>query len=399
MRVLFLTPYYRPAHLGGIERVVERLAAALARQSGMERPALLCTRYAFPPRYVPGLAAREVLGGLEVFRLANWPHTPAPLFPYYSCPVTIFSSGEVGRVLRAYRPDVVHIVGDGWIWAHLAVLARCDRRTAVVFTPSFHDLGGSRAWMRWPYTFVCRHVERIVVLSRVEYRAVAQAYRPRRSDLAIVPWGATIPEHGPDGPDSRREDRGDTPLILLCVGRLGQHKGQSWLLDVYLRARPQFTRAARLVLVGADEGDEGGRVALERRIAAGGLGDEVALAGEVGDEELGDLYDAADLFVLFSRYEAFGLVYVEAMAHGVPVLSHAVGATAEVLAQGGVVVPPYDADAAVHAMVSLVNNDACRRRLGDDARAFVSRTYSWDVVAARYRRIYEEAIDERRGRG
>jgi len=76
-----------------------------------------------------------------------------------------------------------------------------------------------------------------------------------------------------------------------------------------------------------------------------------------------------------------------------------VGATAEVLAQGGVVVPPYDADAAVHAMVSLVNNDACRRRLGDDARAFVSRTYSWDVVAARYRRIYEEAIDERRGRG
>ncbi len=394
MRVLFLTPYYRPAHLGGIERVVERLAAALARQPGMERPALLCTHYAFPPRYVPGLAAREILAGLEVFRLASWPHTPAPLFPYYSCPVTLFSPGEVGRVLRAYRPDVVHIVGDGWIWAHLAVLARRDRRTAVVFTPSFHDLGGSRAWMRWPYTFMCRHVERIVVLSRVEYRAVAQAYRPRRSDLAIVPWGATVPEREPD---SRRDDRGDKPLILLCVGRLGRHKGQTWLLDIYLRARPQFTRATRLVLVGADEGDAGGRAALERRIAARGLGDEVALAGEVADAELRDLYDAADLFVLFSRYEAFGLVYVEAMAHGVPVLSHAVGATAEVLAQGGVVVPPYDADAAVDAMVSLINDDARRQRLGDDARAFVARTYSWDVVAARYRRIYEEAIDERRG--
>ena len=394
MRVLFLTPYYRPAHLGGIERVVERLAAALARQSGMERPALLCTRYAFPPRYVPGLAAREVLDGLEVFRLASWPHTPAPLFPYYSCPVTIFSPGEVGHILRAYRPDVVHIVGDGWIWAHLAVLARRDRRTAVVFTPSFHDLGGSRAWMRWPYTFVCRHVERIVALSRVEYRAVAQAYRPRRSDLAIVPWGATVPEREPD---SRRDGRGDKPLILLCVGRLGRHKGQTWLLDIYLRARPQFTRATRLVLVGADEGDAGGRAALERRIAARGLGDEVVLAGEVADAELRGLYDSADLFVLFSRYEAFGLVYVEAMAHGVPVLSHAVGATAEVLAQGGVVVPPYDADAAVDALVSLVNDDARCRHLGDDARAFVSRTYSWDVVAARYRRIYEEAIDERRG--
>jgi len=155
----------------------------------------------------------------------------------------------------------------------------------------------------------------------------------------------------------------------------------------------------RLVLVGADEGDAGGRAALERRIAARGLGEEVMVAGEVGDEELGDLYDAADLFVLFSRYEAFGLVYVEAMAHGVPVLSHAVGATAEVLAQGGVVVPPYDADAAVDALVRLVNDDARRQRLGDDARAFVSRTYSWDVVAARYRRIYEEAIDERRGQG
>jgi glycosyltransferase involved in cell wall biosynthesis len=394
VRVLLVTPYFRPAHLGGIERAIERLAEALGRQDGMDRPAVLCARYAFPPRYVDGLVAREFTSkGPDIYRLSSWPHRPLPLFPYYSCPVTLFSTREVARVLRDYRPDVAHVVGDGWVWAHLTILARRAPRTAVVFTPSFHDLAGSRRWLRWPNTMVARQAERTVVLSSHEWRGVATAYRPRRDRLATVPWGASAP---PIPSSSSSRPNGDNALIVLCVGRLGEHKGQAWLLDVYMRARPYLGRRVRLVLVGADEGDAGGRDALARRIAGSGLEGEVTLAGEVDDAELGRLYGAAALFVLFSRYEAFGLVYVEAMAHGVPVLTHDVGAVAEVLPSGAVIVPRYDVAAAVRALVWLVGDEAARRRLGADARALVEKAYSWDAVATRYRRVYEEAIDERR---
>ncbi len=403
MRALLVTPYYRPAHLGGIERAIERLATALGRQDGMERPAVLCTRYAFPPRYVDGLAARELTPERpEIFRLSSWPRRPLPLFPYYSCPVTLFSSRAVERVLRDDRPDVVHLVGDGWVWAHLTILARRAPRTAVVFTPSFHDLAGSRRWLRWPNTLVARQAERTVVLSGHEWRGVATAYRPRRDHLARIPWGAEVPDalparRAPDkASDGASGEEPDGALTLLCVGRLGEHKGQAWLLDVYLRARPHFKRRARLVLVGADEGDVGGRDALARRIATHGLEDEVVLTGEVDDAELGRLYGAADLFVLFSRYEAFGLVYVEAMAYGVPVLTHDVGAVSEALTGGAVIVPPYDEPAATRALVRLVDDAEALSRLGVEARALVENAYSWDAVAARYRQVYEEAIHERR---
>jgi glycosyltransferase involved in cell wall biosynthesis len=180
------------------------------------------------------------------------------------------------------------------------------------------------------------------------------------------------------------------------VGRLGEHKGQGWLLDAYAAARPAFVRPARLIFAGKDEGGPGGGIGLRRRIAALGLDGEVSLTGEVSDEELERLYRSAGLFALFSRYEAFGLVFCEAMAHGVPVLTHRVGANAELLAAGAVLTDPFSRAEAVAALARLVNDSPARLRLGAEARALVEATYSWNAVAARYRQVYQEAVDERR---
>ncbi|MBC8280318.1 MAG: glycosyltransferase family 4 protein, partial [Chloroflexi bacterium] len=175
------------------------------------------------------------------------------------------------------------------------------------------------------------------------------------------------------------------PLTVLCVGRVGSHKGQRWLLDTYLKARSQFDRPVRLVLVGRDEG---GTAEIERLIAEQSLQDEVVVAGEVSDSELAEWYAEADLFALFSRYEAFGLVYLEAMAHGTPVLTHDVGANREVLLQGSVLVSKFDEDAAVNELVRLVNNDEVRWDLGAQAQRYALTEFAWPVVAEKYLELY-----------
>jgi glycosyltransferase involved in cell wall biosynthesis len=182
-------------------------------------------------------------------------------------------------------------------------------------------------------------------------------------------------------------------LTILCVGRLGEHKGQMWLLGVYQEARPRFQRPTRLVLVGRDEG---GEAELRAAVRAGGLEQEVVLTGEVSDAVLADWYLRSDLFALFSRYEAFGLAFFEAMSCGVPVLTHAVGAnvellrpSAEGLGQGAVVVPAFDAAAAAEQLARLVNDDELRRRLGQQGQEYVRAHFSWPEVARQYLELYD----------
>lgn len=175
-------------------------------------------------------------------------------------------------------------------------------------------------------------------------------------------------------------------LTILCVGRLGEHKGQLWLLSVWLKARSMFHRATRLVLIGRDEGAQ---EAIQSMIRTVGLEQEVTLTGEVSDAQLAAWYRRSSLLVLFSRYEAFGLVFFEAMVCGVPVLTHEVGANRELLRRGASIVPRFDEPSAVEELVRLVNDDNYRMRLGREARDYALSGFTWSRVAEKYLRIYE----------
>ena len=393
LRVLFVAPYYKP-NWGGIERVIDQLSAQL-RAAG-HTTGILATHYAFPRRHLSGLPARETIdGGMEYYRVPSWPHR-AP--PFFSVPLVWFPPRAFAAALDDFRPDIIHWVGDGWFWGHLWTWFYGRRRAAIVFTPSFHRLIPAYRWLQPINIFLCRAADRITALSDRERRALRRTYLAPRARLTTIGWGIDAPVSDGAPPQGWQPDR----LTLLCVGRLGAHKGQEWTLDRLLAARarlPQGIAARlRLVLVGRDEGSEG---ALRARIAREGLGELVLLTGEVDDAELLRWYDHADLFALFSRYEAFGLALVEALAHGLPALTHAVGATAEIAPDGcgAIVVPPFDAAAAEDALVALLASARARAALGRAGRAFAAR-YAWPQVARRFVAVYRLALarrDRRRG--
>ena len=104
--------------------------------------------------------------------------------------------------------------------------------------------------------------------------------------------------------------------------------------------------------------------ALHAQIARCALPTASTLAGAVTSERLSELYAAADLFVLPSRYEGFGMAFTEAIAHGVPVVGTTAGAIPEAVPAGaGVLVPPDDVDALAAALMRLIGNPAERARL------------------------------------
>ena len=387
LRVMFLTPYFRP-YLGGIERAIEQLSFQMQRSDAIEAVGVLTTKYSFPRHPEPTWDDYETTPeGISIYRLSGFPRRSLPV---YSVPLVWFSPWRLKRYLDEFKPDVIHFVGDGWFWGHLWAWFWYRGKARFVFTPSFHKLPISRWWLKPINAFLSHITDRVVALTELEAEGVHKAYRTGRDKLGVIGWGAshdawTGGEKCSPVPDD--DSRSSGPLTILCVGRLGSHKGQRWLLNTYLMARAQFERPVRLVLVGRDEGASAG---IEKFIAQNGLQGEVIVTGEVSDGELAKWYTEADLFTLFSQYEAFGLVFLEAMAHGAPVLTHDVGANREVLSQGAVVVPRFNDAAAAHEMVRLVNDDKARRELGREAQHYALSEFAWPVVAQKYLEVYQD---------
>lgn len=376
MRVLFLTPYFRP-YLGGIERAIEGLAFEYLASPQVEAVGVLTGKYAFPRVPHPDWADRETTPeGVSILRLSSFPLRSLPI---YSVPLVWFPPSQIRRYIREFNPTVIHFVGDGWFWGHLWSWAWARKNARLVFTPSFHTLPWSRQWLRMFNAPLCRVVDDVVALTEMERDRVRSAYRVPERKLSVIGWGVNTPA-------TSRTTTPRTSVQILCVGRLGDHKGQMWLLDAYRQARQRFISPAHVVLVGRDEG---GEAQIQEAVQSWGLEDEVIITGEVSDEDLETWYVESDIFALFSRYEAFGLVYFEAMASGLPVLTHDVGANRELLTRGSVVVPTFNSAAASDALVRLVNDESSRRELGADGREYAHSNFTWPVVAQRYLDLYQ----------
>ena len=399
LRVLFLTPYFRP-YLGGIERAIEQLSFQVMKSEQVEAVAVLTTKYAFPRIPHPEWADRDVTPeGISIFRLRGYPKRSIPL---YSVPLVWFPPGQVRRYLEEFQPNIIHFVGDGWFWGHFWSWFWFRRRAGFIFTPSYHTLPLSRWWLRPINGFICKVMDQVVALTRQEAEQVARDYWVRPARQAVIGWGASplsnpqqaeVDTDPPEGKEPANQATSpatseEIPVNILCVGRLGEHKGQGWLLESYRQARAGFHRPARLILVGRDEGGES---ALREEVRQSGLEDEVLFTGELEDSELVEWYRRADLFVLFSHYEAFGLVYFEAMIAGVPVLTHDVGANRELLTRGAVVVPRFDRPAAVEKLVRLVNDPEYRSTLSQEGQDYALEEFTWSAVADKYLAVYQIA--------
>jgi glycosyltransferase involved in cell wall biosynthesis len=182
------------------------------------------------------------------------------------------------------------------------------------------------------------------------------------------------------GTERRSPARGssDGRVSLLSVGSVVPRKGYDVLVTALggLKDLPW-----RLTIAGDRGRDPAAAFWLDTTIRRLGLGAQVDLLGAVADEQLTALYDAADLFVLASRFEGYGMAFAEAVAHGLPVIGTMAGAIPETVpADAGILVPPDDVEALAGALRHLIENPHERGRLAAGARA--ARFPSWSDQAA-----------------
>jgi glycosyltransferase involved in cell wall biosynthesis len=178
-----------------------------------------------------------------------------------------------------------------------------------------------------------------------------------------------------------RVDDAAASVRMLCVATITERKGHDLLIDALSELRDQ---SWTLTCVGSIDRSPATVRALKMQIQAVGLQDRVVLTGELDEAMLEPQFRAADLFVLATRYEGYGMAVAQALVHGLPIVSTRTGAIEElVLPDAGMLVQPGDC-AGLRAALSRVLVDAdLRRRLADGARRRGTQLSDWSVAAER----------------
>jgi glycosyltransferase involved in cell wall biosynthesis len=207
--------------------------------------------------------------------------------------------------------------------------------------------------------------------------------------IRVVPPGF---DRLPKGDGTELPVRNDETVRALCVAQWIPRKG---IVDL-VRAWTLHERSdSVLELVGETDADPVYAASVRAAIADATEG-SITVSGPVDDAALAVAYATADLFVLPSRYEGYGVVYAEALAHGVPVVACNVGPVPEVVGEeAALLVPPDDVEALCGALDLLLNDAGLRDRMSAAARRRASELPLWEDTAAGFLRVLRELVAER----
>jgi glycosyltransferase involved in cell wall biosynthesis len=221
--------------------------------------------------------------------------------------------------------------------------------------------------------------DNVIVTSPATGRLLSADYGVDSADITVA-----VPGSEPRAPAGGSHDG---TLALLAVGSVVRRKGYDVLVAALAGLRDL---SWRLTIAGDLGRDSATAQALDADIRRRGLGERIALVGAVQEHRLDELYGGADIFVLPSRHEGYGMAFSEAIAHGLPVVGTTAGAIPETVpSEAGVLVAPDDSDALAQALRHLIEQPGERRRLAAGARAAAGLLPTWRQSAELFARAIE----------
>jgi len=290
-----------------------------------------------------------------------------------------------------WRPELV-------ICAHVGVAPVGRLIQRITRAPFWVILYGIDVWGELTARKVdaLRHAQRLLSISRFTFRVAADRHSLDKSRAAFLAPALSF--------DSSQENTAPTSTadrpIVLTVGRLAaaeRYKGHDAMLAAWPKVLQQVPDS-HYVVVG--DGDDLPRLA--SRAKELGLGDSVQFRGALNSEDLRTCYETCRVFAMPARTEfdsrsprgeGFGIVFLEAMAHGKPVVGPNTGAPAEFIRSGehGLLVDPLNADELAQALIYLLQNPNLAHQMGRAAHDWVQEQFSYSMFCARLREILKEA--------
>jgi glycogen(starch) synthase len=393
MRVLMLSWEYPPRVVGGLGRHVAALARTLAAQG---HEVHVVTRD-HPDSPAP---AEEWLEGVHVVRVGEAP----PVIPFTDLvPWVLAFNNRVqtaaARLVQRYDIDVVH--AHDWLVAYAAAGIKEAFGLPLVATIHATEYGRHQGYLPGAMNKLIHQVEwwlsyearRVITCSRYMRRQCEDIFLLPGGKVDVVPNAVATRDFAlPEAEVAafRRSLVGPRTKMVLFAGRLEYEKGIQTAVEALQQVRAAVGPVKFFIAGIGTYSDE-----LKRQVRQLGLGRHVRFTGFLEDHELRLHYAAADVAVAPSIYEPFGLVAVEAMACGTPVVVGDTGGLREIVAGGhGLTFTPQDADHLAEVLVDVLTDEELSARLVERGRRRIAERYDWSAVAVATVDVYGRAIDQ-----
>jgi len=379
MKIAFISPYDFP-YPGGVTEHIVGLASGVEQRGHEVHILAACSGFqgeTFPRTEIITPKITQFPIGGAVARVGLAPR----------------SYGKLKKILLREAFDVIHLhepLTPSLTWLVL-MQSHTLVRTALVGT--FHAYHEQPNWFyshgRPVFSRFFNRLDRLIAVSPA---ARDFAYQMFPGDYQIIPNGVDLERF------SRRSGtNSDTctskKLTILFVGRLDKRKGFLTLLQAFIQLKPIYPQLQLTVVGPFDPKDtqyyEG--VVRSHRIT------DVEFVGYVSPERLPDFYHNADIFCAPSiGFESFGIVLLEAMAAGLPIVASNIAGYRTVVTDGleGILVPPNHPGSLITSLRHLIDNPTLRRQMGRWGRKRVGK-YSWDNIADQILQLYQDTIDRK----
>lgn len=325
--------------------------------------------YAYDKRIVAELRMR----GCEVHVLDLGEGFPLPNVETRKSACTVLAQIEPGRT----------VIVDGLALGVLPEAAERLRRTHRVIALVHHPLAlesglahGQVAALQASERAALADVHQVIVTSDATARLLQRDYAVARDRISVARPGfdRAMPRRRPPTACAP-----GAPVQVLSVGALVPRKGY----DLLLQALGELTELAwHLTIVGDATRDRGTAERLAAQAVSLGLATRVTFAGAAAPAEMAQYYATADVFVLPSRFEGYGMAFAEAVGHGLPVIGTAVSAVPETVPpDAGILVPPDNVRELAAALRRMLSDAPARLAYADGARRAAARLPTWKEAA------------------
>lgn len=290
------------------------------------------------------------------------------------------SDGDLRTTAEMFAalPAGTSVLADGLAFGALppTLLSDCDLNfTALVHHPLAEETGlasADAARLKAGERAALALAQSVVVTSGHTLTSLADHYEVPRDWLYLA-------EPGTDA--AARAMGSKTEPKLLTVATLTHRKAHDVLIEALARIKDLAWTSD---LIGSTDRDAAVTAKVRGLITQHGLEDLIALRGEMQDAQLDAAYAGADIFVLPSRHEGYGMVFAEALARGLPVVACAAGAVTDTVPEGaGLLVPPDSPEALAEALRRLLTNGALRHSMSERAWEYGRTLPTWNDAAAR----------------